>query len=165
MKSSTLLCFLTKPRQTGSPHGIIAGLFGMISLCAQAFEGPQLNLQRIKISAGMHQIDTQLAMTPIERQIGLMNRPTMPAHEGMLFVFEQPSKQCFWMKNTLLPLTAAFVADDGTIVNLVDMKPQVLDSHCSTKEVRYVLEMNQGWFAKRGIKAGSKLSGVPFKQQ
>ena len=131
---------------------------------ALAQEGPQLNLQRIKISAGMHQIDTQLAMTPAERQIGLMNRPSMPAHEGMLFVFEQPTKQCFWMKNTLLPLTAAFVADDGTIVNLEDMKPQTLDAHCSTKEVRYVLEMNKGWFAKRGIKAGTKLSGAPFKQ-
>jgi uncharacterized membrane protein (UPF0127 family) len=67
------------------------------------------------------------------------------------------------MKNTLLPLTAAFIADDGTIVNLEDMKPQTLESHCSTKEVRYVLEMNQGWFAKRGIKPGSKLSGAPFK--
>jgi uncharacterized protein len=83
-------------------------------------------------------------------------------HEGMLFVFEQPSVQCFWMKNTLLPLTAAFVDDDGTIVNLVDMKPQALDSHCSIKPVRYVLEMNQGWFAKRAIKAGSKLGGQPF---
>ncbi|MEQ1536205.1 MAG: DUF192 domain-containing protein [Burkholderiaceae bacterium] len=131
---------------------------------AFAQEGPQLNLQRIKISAGMHQIDTQLAMTPAERQIGLMNRPTMPAHEGMLFVFDEPTRQCFWMKNTLLPLTAAFVADDGTIVNLEDMKPQTLEAHCSTKAVRYVLEMNQGWFAKRGIKAGTKLSGVPFKQ-
>lgn len=130
-----------------------------------AQEGPQLGLQRIKISAGMHQIDTQLALNPQERQIGLMNRPSMPSHEGMLFVFEDVGTQCFWMKNTLLPLTAAFVADDGTIINLVDMKPQSLDSHCSKKPVRYVLEMNQGWFAKRGIKAGDKLSGVPFKQQ
>lgn len=165
MKSSTLLCFLTKTHLARSCRRTAAGLFAMISLCAFAQEGPQLNLQRIKISAGMHQIDTQLALTPLERQIGLMNRPTMPAHEGMLFVFDVPQKQCFWMKNTLLPLTAAFVDDDGTIVNLEDMKPKSLDSHCSTKEVRYVLEMNQGWFAKRGIKAGSKLSGVPFKQQ
>jgi uncharacterized membrane protein (UPF0127 family) len=66
------------------------------------------------------------------------------------------------MKNTLLPLTAAFVADDGTIVNLADMKPQTLDSHCSTKPVRYVLEMNQGWFAKKGIQPGAKLAGAPF---
>ena len=145
-------------------RALFIGLFAALSFCALAQEGPQLNLKRIKISAGMHQIDTQLAMTPVERQIGLMNRPAMPTHEGMLFVFEEPTKQCFWMKNTLLPLTAAFVADDGTIINLEDMKPQTLDAHCSTKEVRYVLEMNQGWFVKRGIKAGSKLSGAPFKQ-
>lgn len=141
-------------------------LIGNLSLSnAHAQEGPQLSLNRIKISAGMHQIDTQLAMTPQERQIGLMNRPSMPNHEGMLFVFEEAGVQCFWMKNTLLPLTAAFVADDGTIVNLADMKPQVLDSHCSKKPVRYVLEMNQGWFAKRGIKPGFKLTGIPFQPQ
>ncbi len=91
-----------------------------------------------------------------------MFRQEMPQTEGMLFVFEQPAQQCFWMKNTLLPLTAAFVADDGTIVNLADMKPQTTDSHCSEKPVRYVLEMNVGWFAKKGIKAGSKLAGPVF---
>jgi uncharacterized protein len=165
MKISAVICLLASSLSAYKNRTVITGIFSVISLCAFAQEGPQLNLQRIKISAGMHQIDTQLAMTPIERQIGLMNRPSMPAHEGMLFVFDEPTRQCFWMKNTLLPLTAAFVADDGTIVNLVDMKPQTLDSHCSTKDVRYVLEMNQGWFAKRGIKAGNKLSGVPFKQQ
>ena len=92
-----------------------------------------------------------------------MHRQDMPANEGMLFVFEQPAGQCFWMKNTLLPLTAAFVADDGSIVNLADMKPQALDSHCSTQPVRYVLEMHRGWFAQRGIRPGSKLGGGPFK--
>jgi uncharacterized protein len=129
---------------------------------AVAQDEPQLKLQRIQLSAGMHQIDTQLAQTPEQRQIGLMWRKEMPQHEGMLFIFEQPSQQCFWMKNTLLPLTAAFVADDGTIVNLEDMKPQTTEPHCSAKPVRYVLEMNKGWFAKKGIKAGSKLSGEPF---
>jgi hypothetical protein len=94
-----------------------------------------------------------------------MFRREMPAAEGMLFVFEQASPQCFWMKNTLLPLTAAFVADDGTIVNLADMKPQTTDSHCSAQPVRYVLEMNQGWFAKKGIKAGFKLAGKPFENR
>lgn len=110
----------------------------------------------------MHLIDAQVAQTPDQRTIGLMFRKDMPQHEGMLFVFEQPSGLCFWMKNTLLPLTAAFVADDGTIVNIADMKPQTTDSHCAAKPVRYVLEMNQGWFAKRGFKAGSKLGGAPF---
>lgn len=126
---------------------------------------PQLDLQRAKLSAGMHVIDAQLALTPQERQIGLMQRKDMPQHEGMLFVFEQVAEQCFWMKNTLLPLTAAFVADDGTIVNTADMKPETTDSHCSAKPVRYVLEMNKGWFTKKGIKPGSKLSGPMFEAQ
>ena len=123
---------------------------------------PQTQLQRITLSAGIHQIDTQVALTPEQHQIGLMFRTEMPQNEGMIFVFQAPSKQCFWMKNTVLPLTAAFVADDGTIVNLEDMKPQTTDSHCSLRPVRYVLEMNQGWFAKKGIKAGSKLNGKIF---
>ncbi len=127
-----------------------------------AQEGPQLNLPRVTLAQGMHQISAQVAQTPLQRQIGLMNRKDMPQHEGMLFIFEEPSEQCFWMKNTLLPLTAAFVADDGTIVNLADMKPQTLESHCSAKPVRFVLEMNQGWFAKKGLKAGARLSGAPF---
>lgn len=128
-------------------------------------ESPQLHLPRITLSAGMHLIQAQVAATNEQRATGLMFRKEMPASEGMLFVFEQPSSQCFWMKNTLLPLTAAFVADDGTIVNLADMKPQTTNAHCSTKPVRYVLEMNQGWFAKRGIKAGSKLGGQPFERR
>ncbi len=127
---------------------------------AWAQEEPQLDLKRTTLQSGMHRIDAQLARTPQERQIGLMWRKSMPMHEGMLFVFEQPSQQCFWMKNTLIPLTAAFVADDGTIVNLVDMQPQTLNPHCSTQPVRYVLEMNLGWFAKKNIKAGSKIIGI-----
>jgi uncharacterized protein len=127
-----------------------------------AAQEPQLNLARVKLTAGMHQIDAQVAITPEQRATGLMFRKEMPQHEGMLFVFEQPSVQCFWMKNTLLPLTAAFVGDDGTVVNLADMKPQTEDAHCSAKPVRYVLEMNQGWFARKGIKAGFRLAGRPF---
>ncbi|WP_372826620.1 DUF192 domain-containing protein [Polaromonas sp.] len=129
-----------------------------------AQEAPQMNLPRVKLSAGMHQIDAQVALQPEQRQIGLMFRTEMPASEGMLFVFDQASKQCFWMKNTLIPLTAAFVDDDGTIVNLADMKPQTTDSHCSDKPVRFVLEMNMGWFAKKGFKAWSKLKGPPFNK-
>jgi uncharacterized membrane protein (UPF0127 family) len=138
-------------------------LFSLLALSATAQDTPQTNLPRIKLQAGMFQIDTQVAQTPEQRSIGLMHRTEMPQHEGMLFVFEQPATQCFWMKNTLLPLTAAFVADDGTIVNLADMKPQTTDSHCSTQPVRFVLEMHQGWFAKKGLKAGSRLRGVVFK--
>ena len=129
---------------------------------AAADESPQMNLQRITLTAGIHQIDTQVAVTQNQHAVGLMYRDDMPMNEGMLFVFEQPTQQCFWMRNTRIPLTAAFVADDGTIVNLENMKPQTTDSHCSTKPVRYVLEMNQGWFAKKGVKPGSKLGGKLF---
>ncbi len=134
----------------------------MASSLLAAAQPAQMHLPRTRLTAGMHLLDVQLAQTPQERQIGLMFRKEMPQHEGMLFVFEQAATQCFWMRNTLLPLTAAFVADDGTIVNLADMKPQTDDSHCSVKPVRYVLEMNQGWFAKRNIQAGYKLGGTPF---
>ena len=154
------------PRLSPATARLLAtGLIALASTAPAAAQGqPQMNLPRIEITAGMHRIEAQVAASPQERQTGLMHRKEMPAHEGMLFVFEQPATQCFWMKNTLLPLTAAFVADDGTIVNLADMKPQTDDSHCSAKPVRYVLEMNQGWFAKRGIKAGSKLGGSLFKR-
>ena len=142
----------------------IRTLFLVCLLCsnAHARTTPQLDLPRVKLTVGMYQIDTQVASTPAQREIGLMFRKDMPMHEGMLFAFDQATIQCFWMKNTLLPLTAAFVADDGTIINLVDMKPQTTDSHCSKKPVRFVLEMNRGWFAKKGIKEGSKLGGQPF---
>ena len=131
------------------------------SLACMAQEGPQ-KLAAIRLNAGIHNIQAEVAQTPDERATGLMFRKTMGSSDGMLFAFEQPATQCFWMKNTLLPLSIAFIADDGTIVNIDDMKPQTLDSHCSTKPVRFVLEMNQGWFSKRGIKAGAKLQGPPF---
>jgi uncharacterized protein len=124
---------------------------------------PQLNLPRTQLRAGMHLIDAQVAATPEQRAVGLMWRTEMPTHEGMLFVFERPATQCFWMMNTLLPLTAAFVADDGTIVNLADMEPRSTDSHCSTQPVRYVLEMNQGWFERRRIGPGFRLTGGVFQ--
>ena len=143
--------------------GFCALLLGLSGLAALAQESPQMDLPRVKLTAGMHQIDAQVATTPMQQQVGLMWRKEMPQHEGMLFIFEQATRQCFWMKNTLLPLTAAFVDDDGTIVNLADMKPQTTDPHCSAKPVRYVLEMNQGWFAKKGIKAGARLGGQPFR--
>jgi len=143
--------------------GTLAAAALLLPGWSAAQPAPQMNLQRVKLSAGMHVIDAQVALTPEQRQLGLMMRQSMPQHEGMVFVFEQPSQQCFWMKNTLLPLTAAFVADDGTIVNLADMKPETTESHCSAKPVRYVLEMNQGWFAKKGLKPDSRLSGPLFE--
>jgi uncharacterized protein len=143
-------------------HRTLAFALALAAAAALAQE-PQMNLPRVQLSAGMHQIQAQVAATPDQRMTGLMHRKEMPQHEGMLFVFEQPAQQCFWMKNTLLPLSVAFVGDDGTIVNIEEMKAQTLDSHCSAKPVRYVLEMNAGWFAKKGVKEGQKLRGPLFK--
>jgi uncharacterized protein len=155
MNPASTLTFLTSRRS------LLACAMALCAPWSMAQEEPQSNLQRIALGIGMHRIDAQVAQQAQERQIGLMWRKSMPAHEGMLFVFEQPSQQCFWMKNTLIPLTAAFLDDDGTIVNLADMKPQTTNPHCSIKPVRYVLEMNVGWFAKKKINAGAKVSGLP----
>lgn len=125
---------------------------------------PQAGLPVTELTAGMFRIQAMVAHTPQQREIGLMHRREMPQHEGMLFVFESPGVQCFWMKNTLIPLTAAFIADDGRIVNLADMQPRSLASHCSAEPVRYVLEMNQGWFASKNVQAGSVLRGQAFKR-
>src|SRR5262245_14923073 len=138
-----------------------AAALAMLAAGAAAQDAPQ-RLAAVPLTAGMYNISAEVARTDAQRAIGLMHRSEMPQHEGMLFVFEQSSVQCFWMKNTLLPLSIAFLADDGTVVNIADMQPKSLDSHCSDKPVRYALEMNQGWFAKRGIKPGFRLSGSPF---
>jgi uncharacterized protein len=143
--------------------GVVFATLAIVLTAALAQEEAQTNLPRVKLTAGIFQINAQVAATPDQRQTGLMHRREMPQMEGMLFVFEHATQQCFWMKNTLIPLTAAFVADDGSIVNLADMNPQTTDSHCSKKPVRYVLEMNQGWFSKKGLKSGSKLGGTPFE--
>jgi uncharacterized membrane protein (UPF0127 family) len=131
--------------------------------CAWAQDAPQ-QLDAITLNAGMYNIRAEVALTPQQRQIGLMGRREMDTYAGMLFVFEEPAVHCFWMKNTLLPLSIAFVADDGTVVDIADMKPMTEDSHCPRKAVRYALEMNQGWFARRGIRPGSKLAGAPFRK-
>lgn len=139
----------------------LSGWLLVVGAHALAQNTPQ-SLPTIKLGAGIHNIIAQVAQTPDQRATGLMFRTSMPTNEGMLFVFEQAAKQCFWMKNTLLPLSAAFVSDNGTVLNIEEMKPQTLESHCSAEPVRYVLEMNAGWFAKRGIKPGTKLTGAPF---
>ena len=132
------------------------------ALSAAAAQGVPQDLPAITLNAGMHNIRAAVAQTPDQLTTGLMFRRQMAQHEGMLFVYDEPARHCFWMKNTILPLSIAFLTDDGTVTNIEDMQPQTLDSHCSTQPVRYAIEMHQGWFAKRGITAGSKISGRPF---
>lgn len=113
------------------------------------------------LTLGGQKIEAQIAASPADRQQGLMFRQSMPASQGMLFVFEQTALHCFWMKNTPLALTIGFFDERGTLINTVDMAPFDESSHCPSKPARYALEMNQGWFAKHKIKSGSKLAGQP----
>jgi uncharacterized membrane protein (UPF0127 family) len=139
----------------------LCGLAPAATALAQASPerpAPQPTLPRVDIQAGMHVIRAEVAADGPSRTRGLMMRERLGQNEGMLFVFEQKAGHCFWMKNTLIPLSIAFLDDDGTIANILDMKPHDESSHCPVRPVRYALEMEQGWFARRGLKAGVRLS-------
>jgi hypothetical protein len=142
---------------------LLSGLIlAVLARPVRAQDGPQPRLPTIELTAGMHVIHAELAISPREQATGMMFRREMDGNDGMLFVNDDLGLRCFWMRNTLIPLTIAFVADDGTIVNTADMEARSDASHCSARPVRYALEMRQGWFAKRGLKAGFKLRGRPF---
>jgi uncharacterized membrane protein (UPF0127 family) len=122
----------------------------------------QTTLPTTKLSAGIHLITAEVAANDPARARGLMFRESLAPNHGMLFVFDAKTVQCMWMRNTLIPLSVAFIEDDGSIVNIEDMKPHdEITRHCSSKPVRFALEMDQGWFAKRGLKPGTRLSGLP----
>ena len=114
----------------------------------------------VELSAGMHLIKAELADTFPTRTRGLMHREKLAQNAGMLFRFDETDVQCMWMKNTLIPLSVAFLDEAGTILNIADMQPQTEQSHCAVRPARYALEMNRGWFAERGIKPGAKLRGI-----
>lgn len=140
-------------------------LIGLLAASAALAQQPPVapqSLPVIQLGAGMYNIKAEVARTPQEHAIGLMQRASMPVNHGMLFVFERAERQCFWMKNTLMPLSIAFLRNDGTVVNTAEMKAGSLDSHCSAEPVRFALEMNQGWFARRGVTPGARITGAPF---
>jgi uncharacterized membrane protein (UPF0127 family) len=141
---------------------LCAWVFGLVlagSAGAQA--GPQPPLPTARLTAGMHVITAELATTPQSRTIGMMFREKTPPNRGMLFVFDYKAQQCFWMRNTPLPLSIAFIEDDGTIVQLSDMAPRSETMHCSQRPIRFALEMEQGWFVRKGALVGSKIGGLP----
>lgn len=114
----------------------------------------------LSLKAGDQSIQAEVASTEAQRSRGLMHRNSMPEQHGMLFVFEKPARYCFWMKNTLIPLSIAFLDADGTIVNLADMEPQSESHHCAAQPVGMALEMNQGWFEKHGMTVGKRIEGL-----
>jgi len=117
-------------------------------------------LPRIQLNAGIHVIHAELANTPESRMQGLMFRKTLGTSDGMLFVFDEPERQCMWMRNTYVPLSVAFIDAKGAILNVEDMEPLTENSHCALGPARFALEMNKGWFASRGLKAGTRIGGI-----
>ena len=118
------------------------------------------DLPLMEVSIGVHRIAAELANRPDTRARGLMFRQSLPPNQGMLFVFPDNAIHCMWMRNTLVPLSVAFLDDTGSILNIEDMRPQTEDSHCARSPARYALETNVGWFASRGIKPGSRVLGL-----
>ncbi len=119
------------------------------------------SLPVVELKAGMHLIRAEVAADFSSRARGLMHRKALPPNGGMLFVFDDAALHCMWMKNTYVPLSVAFIDDKGEITNIADMEPHSERSHCATRPALYALEMERGWFAQRGIKAGARLGGVP----
>jgi uncharacterized membrane protein (UPF0127 family) len=122
-----------------------------------------VGLPTLELKTGIYRIQAELADTPKAREIGLMNRTSMPTNSGMLFIFEQKAGHCFWMSNTKIPLSIAFIADDGKIVNIEEMQAETTNNHCPTAAVRYALEMNKQWFSDRVIVPGGVITGLPRK--
>jgi uncharacterized protein len=132
---------------------------GMLSISLFG-TGSYAQMPRVELSAGMYRIQAELAHTPQTRQVGLMNRHKMAENHGMVFVFMDEARHCMWMRNTFIPLSVAFLDGDGRILNIEDMTPQTEDSHCAAGPARYALEMNQGWFAARGISPEMHIRGL-----
>ncbi|MCM2307760.1 MAG: DUF192 domain-containing protein [Sulfuritalea sp.] len=136
---------------------VLLALSLIVSMPAWA-QQPQLPL--LELFAGMHRIEAEVAATPESRQTGMMLRTVMAPQRGMLFVFPEAGIQCMWMRNTLLPLSVAFLDEKGKIINVEDMQPKTDANHCSAGPARFALEMNLGWFRSRGLGAGFSITGI-----
>jgi len=118
----------------------------------------------VELGAGMHLIHAALAADDRSRMRGLMFRTSLGPNEGMLFVFDESTTHCMWMKNTLVPLSVAFLDESAHIINVADMAPQTETPHCATQPARYALEMRRGWFSERGLGPGTEIRGIVRKR-
>ena len=155
--STTLLFSASRTLRALTGTALVIAL--AYTLPAKAQQRPVF--QTIPLSAGIHLIKAEVAGNEAEREYGLMYREKMGQNEGMVFLFGAPAGVCMWMKNTLLPLSVAFIDTTGKVVNIEDMQPQTTNSHCAKKPVAYALEMNLGWFKQKNIRAGSIINGLP----
>ena len=136
-------------------------LLAAVAFAPAAIAETALKTTRLKV--GTHALTVEVARSDPEREKGLMFRRSMGANDGMLFIFDEPAYHSMWMKNTLIPLSVAFVDREGVILNILDMEPQTLDTHMSAGPSIYAIETNKGWFARKKVKAGDKVTGLPKK--
>ena len=139
----------------------LAGMLFCAVLALAATRATAAELPAIGLTIGAQKLTAEVAATLAEREVGLMNRFSLKPDHGMLFVFERPEPLAFWMRNTYIPLSIAFIAADGRILNIEDMQPQTDDSHWSKGAALYALEMKKGWFAERGIVPGTTVKSLP----
>lgn len=125
-----------------------------------AYADTDLGMPKAELSAGIHLIHAEVAANDADRMTGLMFRRGLDVNNGMLFVFEAKDKHCMWMKNTLIPLSVAFLDEKGDILNIEEMQPQTTTSHCAQGQALYALEMNAKWFSLRHIPAGTHINGI-----
>jgi uncharacterized membrane protein (UPF0127 family) len=137
---------------------VLALFLGLLLTGGSPAQPPQLPVH--KLAAGMHVIQAEVADSFVSRMQGLMHRRSLEPNHGMLFIFDEVTTHCMWMKNTLIPLSVAFIDESGAIVSISEMQPHSEQSHCAAKPARYALEMNKGWFAAKGIKPGARLRGL-----
>jgi hypothetical protein len=139
--------------------------FSFLALLGVALAAPvpaaTMQLPTRTITIGKQKLVVEVVDTPEQRATGLMNRFSLQADRGMLFVFDKPQPLAFWMKNTYIPLSIAFLDASGTIINIEDMRPQDESTHWSQANALYAIEVKQGWFAAKGIGPGEKVSGLP----
>ena len=139
---------------------VIACLLWLAVPADVSLAGVQAAPRTIELSAGGQRIEAEYAETPESRDTGLMERRSLPANHGMLFIFPEAHRHCMWMLNTHIPFSVAFLDDEGVIVNFADMLPDTRDYHCAAMPVRYALEMNKDWFEKKRLRPGVRISGI-----
>ena len=120
-------------------------------------------LKTATVRVGPHPLKVEVVASDADRARGLMHRKSLGRNDGMLFIFDEPAYHSMWMKNTLIPLSVAFIDAKGTILNILDMEPETLDPHTSAGPSIYAIEVNKGWFAEKKVKAGDKVTGLPKK--
>jgi len=165
MKNSVLKINHVTPKPRFGLLALGLGLFlGLLSLTPAGLaqtSSPNPVLPVIELKTGIYRLQVEVAATPQARQTGLMYRTVMAQNAGMLFIFEQKAGHCFWMSNTKIPLSIAFIGDDSKIVNIEEMQADTTNNHCPKAPIRFALEMNQKWFAERALGPGTLIQGLP----